>query len=253
MQYKRINLRAFTLIELLVVMAVISILAALLMPALAGAKERARTISCISNLKQIGLALTLYSDDNNDFLVPAEYNLRKGADAQEGWPTLLNSRQYLPAPKSKSYNKIASGRSVFQCPSGIPAVYSFNPASRDDQEGAKAWPYASGTPANRYFIDCWYGINGSTGSSNIWPFTAVPLDNRTVFLNKLSIVAQSPRMPAIFDGFWILNGKDARVNARHSKRTRSNLLFFDNSAATFNTVQLPGVKSTNTADVRWRF
>src|SRR3989442_559143 len=111
----------------------------------------------------------------------------------------------------------------------------------------------SGTPGNRYFIDCWYGINGSTGSSNIWPFTAVPLDNRTVFLNKLSIVAQSPRMPAIFDGFWILNGKDARVNARHSKRTRSNLLFFDNSAGTFNTVQLPGVKSTNTADVRWRF
>src|SRR5216117_3280215 len=96
MQYKRINLRAFTLIELLVVMAVISILAALLMPALAGAKEKARTISCISNLKQIGLALTLYSDDNNDFLVPAEYNLRKGADAQEGWPTILNSRQYLP-------------------------------------------------------------------------------------------------------------------------------------------------------------
>ena len=127
MHYKRINHKAFTLIELLVVMAVISILAALLMPALAGAKEKARTISCISNLKQIGLALTLYSDDNNDFLVPAEYNLRKGADDQEGWPTLLNSRQYLPAPKSKSYNKIASGRSVFHCPSGIPAVYPKEP------------------------------------------------------------------------------------------------------------------------------
>src|SRR5437660_10672643 len=111
-------------------MTVIYILAELIMPAIAGAKEKARTISCINNLKQIGLALTLYSDDNNDFLVPAEYNIRKGADSQEGWPTILNSRQYLPAPKSKSYNKVAIGGSVFRCPSGLPAIYSFNPASR---------------------------------------------------------------------------------------------------------------------------
>lgn len=245
---------AFTLIELLVVIAIIAILAALLLPALSAAKEKARSIFCVSNLRQMAIAITLYADDNRDALIPAEYNVSKGAKYEDGWPTILYNGKYLPAPKSATFFDVPTAKSVFRCPSGLPEAYSFNPTSRDDPEGSKARPYPSTSTGKKFYIDCWYGINGSTGSYTKWPFTRIPMDGtKSVNLNKFHTAARFPNMPMLFDGFWIHNGKDERINARHRKNTRSNMVFFDGSASTFDTFTLPSVRSTNAANIRWRY
>jgi prepilin-type N-terminal cleavage/methylation domain-containing protein len=80
--------RAFTLIELLVVIAIIAILAAMLLPALASAKNRARRLSCMSQMRQLGLGFPMFADDHNDMLPPAgwanpSYTIRR----------MLNKRQ----------------------------------------------------------------------------------------------------------------------------------------------------------------
>jgi prepilin-type N-terminal cleavage/methylation domain-containing protein len=247
-------LAAFTLVELLVVIAIISILAALLLPALSQAKQKARTVACLSNLRQIGVAIALYAHDREDDLVPVELNKSNGAEFQEGWPTLLVKANCAAADWSPDFYTLPSRRSIFRCPDGRFEVYTLGPTSRDDPEGATAWPFASETKKGTRYIHCWYGINGSAGRPKRWPFTRIPMDGSgSQTVNKFTLAAQNPRMPAIYDGFWMHNSKDERINARHNRNSRSNLLFFDCSASTFDTFRLPAVNEKSSGPVRWRF
>lgn len=212
---------AFTLIELLVVLAIIAILAALLLPALAGSREKARSTQCLSNLRQWGLAYRMYADDNNDYLPRRGQGVQVLAriDRTDDWFNALPVYFSLPSFQQMLANNMkpaAHTQSVFVCP-------------------------AANDPGGTYFLP--YGMN-----MNLSPWN-LPVATKFSEVVQPSCVATLADAPGPYASTYPSDRPYGMV-ARHAARV--NLLFLTGHVQSFAASYVGcGVGDPGLVSVHW--
>ncbi len=213
---KKRTQRGFTLIELLVVIAIIAILAAILFPVFARARENARRASCQSNLKQLGLGWLQYAQDYDEMLPPTytcSVSTGTTCTVQRYWFDINATTQGLLSPYLKSYQ-------IFVCPSNTTNTYSYgynrrgfglypgnttdgNVASLSEIEFPAQKIVMADSYASRYYIynDATDSQDGTVATWGIYPDH---LSTGNVLWADGHVKAANP-LRYTHQGYWYLN------------------------------------------------
>jgi prepilin-type N-terminal cleavage/methylation domain-containing protein/prepilin-type processing-associated H-X9-DG protein len=252
---------AFTLIELLVVIAVIAILAAMLLPALAKAKDQAKSINCLSNLHQWGVVWNVYTSDNADsFPGGANPDGTVDENARAAW---FNALQLTPSQR----------HGIVLCPSATSTNYDLGTQAGLGNFGGLTLAFLFPNQNSGGSSDSDQYENGEPGSygANLWMYnTQIDLQGRVAanHWKKLGATPLPTQTPLMLDSMWRGGGPyweggpttyaassqpgvssadtDREMEhftvPRHGSGRRTQILFFDGSATPNKVKQLWSLK-----------
>jgi prepilin-type N-terminal cleavage/methylation domain-containing protein len=234
-------LPGFTLIELLVVIAIIAILAAMLLPALARAKEKANRTSCKSNMHQVGLAALLYAHDNGDKFPEAKRD--NGMSYQTDWMPATTFDYFVNQARVQTncltcpnknregiwiYQDIKLGWRVgFNCGWGIPT--SLDGRARDSSYGSSPWPWDSpqkttdNTPYTMLLVDI-ISIGTDKYGPTLQNVTDAP---HTLNGPKVALTASAPSPESLGSEGGNFGTVDGSVSWRKQKVMHQRIILFN--------------------------